>query len=432
MTTLCGGGASEAKSTYTGSIVLQGTSIAAALALVGEAAAAEVLAPLIAGTTLLVEVFCGDDPPADPGIDQDVINAALDFSNPGPSLEAIGQIKDWFLHWYWCQVCTCSSGSIPNCGAPSSVPGINQSPGLPNQSNQGCFNNSYNASSTIPSSGFFQTDITQKLLAVAGAASNVTDGYSGGNFGLHIPMYPIPAGVTKVQFGADTIVRDPVSGTNGHLAASICVGTSSSAGTCNDLFNLSTTNDVYAQAIVQGNALTWPTGSTHWSVTQVCNGQSAAAGATESAAMTAVADCAGAQLGCCPPPPTDPNIAYKLDQILGLVSTIYSIIPVRVPNYAALTDHSGLTGQDTISLGDGTIAIRVVVDTLPAVYGQIDSLPDTFFDIGWVTPITNEGPEAGIRLSRTTQIIPLPEASSGISYSFEPGESVTITELLAG
>jgi len=72
------------------------------------------------------------------------------------------------------------------------------------------------------------------------------------------------------------------------------------------------------------------------------------------------------------------------------------------------------------------------VTTLPAVYGVEAGTPLTYFDIGWVSPVTAEGVEAGIRITRQTQAIPLPEATTSLDYSLQPGEVVTITELQAG
>jgi hypothetical protein len=121
-----------------------------------------------------------------------------------------------------------------------------------------------------------------------------------------------------------------------------------------------------------------------------------------------------------------------LQQIYNLLLATYSTIPSRPPTYTASTAHTGLTGGGNFSVPSTTIALKLEVTQLPAVYGQIDGFPQTHIDIGWITPTTLYGPEAGIRVTRTTQVIQLPEATTGVDWSLPPGEEMTITELEAG
>lgn len=433
MTALCGGGASEPVAGYTGTITLDGTSIAAYLALIGEAAAAETLAPLIAGAVLVVEVFCSGDPPADPGINSTTVQNALDFGHPAVSIPAIGQIKDWFLHQYWCQVCTCTSGTAPTCGTPSSPGAVTQNPGLPQQGNAQCFDNSYTIDMTDPGSGVVVTDLTQKFVPVAGTAVTVTDGSIGGGAGVTMQMWPLQPGVTRIDFHGSVTQFDSAAPTSDFYAASMCFGSSTSAGTCTAI--CSTDNglgSIQGQSFPRGNIAVWPSTATYWGISSRRVHGTTGTPKPQSIAMEAIAQCTQASLGCCPPPPTDPNISSRLDQIYGLVQNLYSIIPVRVPNYAAGAAHSGLSDGGTLALASTTIALRVVFDTLPVAYGEVIGVPNTFIDIGWISPVTNEGVEAGVRVTRSTQVIALPEASSAIDYTFPSGASVTITELQAG
>src|SRR5262249_13109701 len=81
---------------------------------------------------------------------------------------------------------------------------------------------------------------------------------------------------------------------------------------------------------------------------------------------------------CCAP---DPMVETRLNQIYALVQEIYSIIPVRVPNYAAGAAHAGLTGQGNISLDPTTIALKIEITQLPASYGVKDAFPDRYFGV---------------------------------------------------
>lgn len=137
----------------------------------------------------------------------------------------------------------------------------------------------------------------------------------------------------------------------------------------------------------------------------------------------------GPTLNCCPP---DPRILATLQAVQQLLQEVYSIIPARTPNYAALTAHAGLSGNGSITLGATTIAVQTNVTNMPAVYTQIGGTPFTYIGIGWITPVTNEGPQAGIEITRGLQVIPLPDATIAIDYTLPPGEVLQITELLAG
>jgi len=433
MTALCGGGASEAITGYTGTITLDGTSIAAYLALIGEAEAAAILAPLIAGAVLVVDLFCSTDPPDDPGIDESVVQDALNFGEPAVSIAAIGKIKDWFLHSYWCQVCTCSSGATPSCGTPSSPGDVGGATGLPGSGNSSCFDNTYSLTLTNPASGETNADWTQKWLPVNGAASTVTDGSIGASGGETFQMYPIPAGINQVDFrGSLTVVDSHYDGTL-NAAVAVCLGSASTAGTCNNIATTANGIGPIAQTIQKGNLATWPSSATHWGISsRILHSSTAPANSPQTWQIEAVAACDQASLGCCPPPPTDPNISTRLDQIYALVQVLYSLIPVRVPNYAAGTAHTGLTGQGNISLESTTIAVKVQITELPDVYGVIDGSPLTYLEAGWITPTNNQGVSEGMRISRSTQTFELPAATSALDYTLQPGEEVTITELQAG
>lgn len=132
---------------------------------------------------------------------------------------------------------------------------------------------------------------------------------------------------------------------------------------------------------------------------------------------------------CCP---TDPAIIQRLDNLAYLTELIWSNLPVRIPNYVAGTAHAGLSGNGAQAVASTCVAVRIETTTLPAVYGAVAGNPNTLIDIGWITPTTAEGTEAGVQLTRQVQVIPLPEASTSVAYSLQPGQVITITELQAG
>jgi hypothetical protein len=432
MTDLCDGGTSEPVTGYTGTITLDGTSIAAYLALIGEAAAAETLAPLIAGAVLVAEDFCGSDPPADPGISSSTVTDALNFTDPATSIAAIAQIKDWFLHSYWCKICTCATGPAPTCGTPSSPGTVTQNPGVPGTGNAGCFDNTFSVSALNPSSGFVATDITNKLLPTTGVSASVTDAVIDGRTSQAILMWEIPPGITGITFKYAVVQQDPGYTGGAHLEVDICFGSETSSGQCNSLVSCSSPPFSSSFPVEPGSPFYWPSGSTYYAVVSTVTHDAGATGVTEAITVEMIGACSGPALGCCPPPPTDPNISSRLDQIYGLLTTIYSMIPEPVTTYVAGTVHSGLSGGANLSLDVNTIAILVVIDTLPSNYGLVVGFPNTYFNVGWLTPTNDEGPTAGIRISRATETFELPQATSAVDYSLPAGQIITITELQAG
>lgn len=138
---------------------------------------------------------------------------------------------------------------------------------------------------------------------------------------------------------------------------------------------------------------------------------------------------------CCPPDPTLQNLIIQVLQnensIIDLLDTVLASIPVRAAGYVAGSAHSSLSGNGSISIASSAIAVQVSFTSLPSSYGEQLGSPNTYFDIGFVSFASMEGPLSGIRLSRSVQVISVPEAVSAVDYTFPPGAVVTITELEA-
>jgi hypothetical protein len=115
-----------------------------------------------------------------------------------------------------------------------------------------------------------------------------------------------------------------------------------------------------------------------------------------------------------------------------MLAFLMAHIPFRVPTYVLGVSTPGLSGGGNLVLQSTTIAIQVQITTLPPAYGEVFGSPNTYLDFGWITPATSEGPEAGIRITRSTQVFPLPEATLSVDYSLPAGALITIGELQAG
>jgi hypothetical protein len=401
-------------------IAVGGAAIASAIAIAGYPTVAELLAPIIVDAPFESATFCAADPPTDPGLNATIISDALNFQDLATSLPAIAQVRDWFLHWYWYQICVCSAGTQPTPPAlsnPNTTGGSN--PGLPGAQPAGnCWDASYTV--TVPAGGtvgICSVDLYQQLLPTAGGVLLKTPLASQGSL-QHFVLIDstAPTHVTMVTTG------DRIDATNSY-------------GSLLGWFNTTTPtswthveNDIGFSGVVATTGMV-PTYPASYLGVGAYNGDTIAHTMTIEVSFQCSNSTGPPQQPCCPP---DPNVAIALQQILSLLETIYSTLPVRVPTYVAGTAHAGLTGGGTIVLAATTIAVQAAVTTLPAVYGVEAGTPLTYFDIGWVSPVTAEGVEAGIRITRQTQAIPLPEATTSLDYSLQPGEVVTITELQAG
>ena len=63
--------------------------------------------------------------------------------------------------------------------------------------------------------------------------------------------------------------------------------------------------------------------------------------------------------------------------------------------YAAGVAYTGLSGSGSQALTSTCIAIRIDVTTIPTIIGVDSGEPDYYFDMGFISPLTNEGPGGG-------------------------------------
>jgi hypothetical protein len=57
------------------------------------------------------------------------------------------------------------------------------------------------------------------------------------------------------------------------------------------------------------------------------------------------------------------------------------------------------------------------------------SNPNAFFNAGWITSLTTEGPTASQRVHHNPQVFFLDETAQSVDYFFSPGVTATITLL---
>lgn len=430
MTALCGGGASGPRPGYNDLVYLGSAAIEGFLTLKGLGAVAALLGPVLAGLSFQLSTYCSTDPPADPNLTASDIADAINFNDVAVSVPAIDKIRQWFGSQYWYEVCQCSTTTTPTAPAPSDPGPISTNPGLPGATAGPCFV-THAAPSWVPTGANTFLDLTTELLPATGSV--VTRTSTEGGFSHTVDSLPIPPGTQGPYFLGQYVGADYGTISNGptmRLSLFTSGGSEIDYGNIGSYANRNAGPPVTWDPVMSSLQAQWLSGGTYWCV-QITNGNGAAGGSQFDFKLDIGAVCTGdvLQRACCPP---DPGLDLKLAQILGLLQEVYSLIPVRAPNYAAGTTHSGLTGDGTLALAPTTTAVKVAITSTGAGYGQIGGTPLTYLSSGWLTPVTNQGPESGMRLTRDGQVIPLPEATSSLDYTLPTGQVISVQELQPG
>lgn len=371
--------------------------------------------PQIGGKNYNLDDFCpnytGPAPTTDPGDIAQFFNP-LNPTGAADLLTWLVQVVDQFV---WSTSCTCTVGGDPTpptaIGPPPDVQF--QPPDTTPSAN--CFTGAATAR-TVNYSNHFAWNFSDVLPA--------GNGPSDGEFNSRIVPTPVPSSivlhVTNNNVGIKTY----------SVQVSVSFQTAQNASITASQYH---TADVTVGTDVTTPPIPIPSTAAFWTVIAIPSGGNTGT-PTNTVAVESTIYCQGQgpnSLGmvCCP---TDPNLLAMLQQILNELTLLETLIPARPPNYAAATSHAGLSGDGTISLAATTIAVRLTFTTTPTYIGSIAGTPTTRLGLGWISPVTNEGGEAGIPVTRSTQVFPLPEATSSLDYTFTPGAVVTIDELLAG
>lgn len=131
---------------------------------------------------------------------------------------------------------------------------------------------------------------------------------------------------------------------------------------------------------------------------------------------------------CCPP---DPAIEQQLDQILGLLKSVYQSLPVPLHSYAdGLV--TPIAGSGEFAVQASTIAFRVDVTSTPPGIGWKAGDPNFYAGLGWLTTSTTGSNYSSLRLTYGSQIFVLPALADTIHYTLEYGVAATVTELSRG
>jgi hypothetical protein len=125
---------------------------------------------------------------------------------------------------------------------------------------------------------------------------------------------------------------------------------------------------------------------------------------------------------------TDPITRATLQSILDMVTLIQrQTVPFA---YISGATHSGLTGTGSISV-QGILGVLLNV-SVPARAGTEVGTPDTVYDCGWINFGTADGYSDRQFITSDSQVV-FPAAAGAwtlVGYTFLPGVTVTITELI--
>lgn len=373
------------------------------------------LVPEIGGKTYNLSDFCASDPPDEPTTDPGDIAQFFNPLNPTGQADLKNWLTDVVNHFVWFQSCQCSSGPQPTPPSPISQPtDVNFQPPSTTTGDH-CF-----AGTATHTPNYANVIAWNFNDALPPGTSPYTDG--------EFTRPPIP------QPTPSSITFTAIVGSGGAhaTAATFLVNFYNASGSA---ISASTylSPSVATSATFNSPVIPVPTNAAYWQI--IANkDESGSTHATNSIEVDVTVYCQGQgpnNLGmvCCP---TDPNLLAMIQQILDQLQFLESIIPARAPTYAERSTTTGLSDTGNFTVADDVIAVKIALTTIPAYIGKLDGLPITYFGVGWVTPTTDSGPQAGIPISRATQVFPLPEATTGLDYALSPGVVISITELLAG
>lgn len=412
----CSPGTSAPIGGYGAAVIGTAAAIAAALLEGGiDAATSIAVSSLIAGATYDPAVICAEDPPGDPGLTALDLVSAFAYEDPLISIPAILKIRQWFLNFYWHKLCQCVGATTPNPPALALPTTVNVNPGLPG--------------------GNSGTACWSSLIAAPV-----------GNGGANYPsislatLFPNTSGFPPSPAEVSAVAPQPLPASYAFVVSVDNVGTNPG--------NLICDMEWYSGPIVFGNLIRADSLNTaHGTTTRVTlvppagtvntlmNFNTSTVNPTNNASVMVTIYCAGQSPGnpispCCPP---DPSVDARLNQILGLVTSIFQGLPTPLTSYAESTVHAGLTGNGTILLSSQAVAVKVSITTDAPWYGSDAGSPDYLFDRGYIVPVTNEAPIRDlVRLVYNPQLYTLPALTEQIGYSLKTGLVVSITELVPG
>lgn len=420
MTGICGGGASQPKANVAALIDLGGNAAALAAEIAAVPGLAEVISIVLAGQAITSGPFCAGHPPAAPTLQLTDFSNIIAPTDPIALATASRHVVDWFLHWYWWEICECTSVATPTQPTPVLPPGYGKNTGLPPGGlSQPCWTASttVHAVATPGTQPVPVTDVTDRVLPL-GPKITVTNAPT-----LNIPpAVPFPAGFTSGTMIMNAQHQPAAPGSVG-LTINFCRDDGSYV-TSIQAYITSTSPSTGATTTIF-----LPSGATHWSAA-VSNIDTSGA---QDVQASVVLECSGSPPGsivtpCCPP---DPLLEAYLQQILAILKNLY-ITPPAAPStsWTPGVSHAGLSGQGSFQLAKGVTAVRATFSVIPPAIRTTPGTPTFYWDLGFVTPVAIDVPLRSLRTVFSPQDLPLPVQTTAIDYTFPAGAIVTLTELL--
>lgn len=388
MTALCGGGTSGPRFLVGATIDYTAARLAIALENAGTPWLIEAI-PVLALAPLVINTFCGTDPPAVPVFTQAEVNALLQLTLGADFVSGLSKFKDWVLNAIWNDACVCTSGTYTPPGAPAQPAGA--------------------ITVVTPTSapGHFCAQTVGSTIVNAGGQNFANRG-----------SVVFPAGVV-------------VTAVKVHVDQSITV-----APGCDITYTVH--DDLPTAVNVRLQNFTVPAGTTSFDFVFVpLSGDSeigvntAAAGTgTETNTITCTAYCGGAvpgsvQPACCPP--DDATNAMLRNILDTVVATQRNYAPFA---YVLGSAHAGLTGTGSVPVSR-LIGAKVAVTAFPGSNQQLPGNPAYVKDLGWMSVSEVDGMIQERRVTQLAftwfpQLMPI---ADHINYDFFPGVTATITEL---
>lgn len=411
MTSFCVGGTSGPRFGVQEIAIFGAEEISVKLAAIG-GMWADVAIGLIGILTYEVGPFCAAEPPAERQLTNTEWNSILKLDAGFPA--ALQQLVSNLGHQFWFDICQCTQGTTPTAGAfPPAPSGIGT--GGSSQSLAVC-----PVGSTVQqlSAPWAEQDFVKYVLQPYEIPSHPPSPSTGSNPWAILPQ-PVP-----------TSIHVDWSWTGGPAGQN--VGLVFYYWNNNTLTSHTDGVGLKPPDSPQHYDSPVPAGMTHVQMALDANPMD---GYSPSANIQAyyVGNCGVATtLPCCNNLQTQDST--MLSQILQLVADLSARMGNPTQAYGSLLSGpvtTGLTGAGTLD-ATGAIGVRIDLTTIPSHIGSELGNPTALFDVGWLTPLSSQGPTAAQRIRYRTQVFFFPVTVQKFDYYLTPGVVATATLLDGG
>lgn len=366
---------------------------------------------------------CSNDPPPQQQLNLgDYAGLIGGFLNPNFQA-AKAKVDAALRNHFWYKYCVCSSGSLVTPEPPPLQPPAGLTlPTGPNAASCG----GGNWQGVVPLTGTCNQQQAVDISASVLPTSSQPGRMFNTGFGS-IPIYAIPAGVTGIAF--QTTIQD-----SQHCPGSSRLQFQLEQYDANGNFlsfqppGFVGTGPLTAHAVGNLNPL-----ARYWRFALETDCSALCGPVVGTTQIAVQAYCGGALPGNSVQPCTsDPAVLALLQQVFDLEQAIYTSLPTAIRSYAESTVHP-ISGTGAIGVQGATLAVKFIGTSLPI--GRLDQVganPSQLLDMGFLTPITVEGPIASARLTMTPQLLLLPALTQSVGFFLAPAVQGTLTELLRG